>query len=210
MRGRKGRLAKLLSIPVLAACGFVIAAAVTGGGLLAGTPDPTTSASPPPTGGTPTPSPSPAPTVPTTSPVPTTTPRPTPPPTSPAPTPAPTSAPPRFEGCSQGFWKNHPKAWSGYSPSQTLGSVFAGLPDKKASVKLSDALKQGGGGLNALMRQAVAALLNAASTHVDYPLTTAQLIQMVNEAVASGNKATIESLKTTLDGFNNLDAPGFC
>ena len=60
------------------------------------------------------------------------------------------------------------------------------------------------------MRQAVAALLNAAHPDVDYPLTTAQVTDMVNGAVASGNKATIESLKDTLEGFNKLGAPGFC
>ena len=43
MRGRKRLLAKLLSIPVLAACGFVIAATAAGGGVaavLGGTPTP--------------------------------------------------------------------------------------------------------------------------------------------------------------------------
>ena len=33
---------------------------------------------------------------------------------------------------------------------------------------------------------------------------------MVNEAVASGDGAAIESLKDTLDGFNNLGASGTC
>ena len=46
MRGRKGWLVKLLSIPVLAACGFVIATAVTGGGVLAGTGTPTAGPTP--------------------------------------------------------------------------------------------------------------------------------------------------------------------
>src|SRR5215211_4322487 len=194
MRGRKGRLAKFLSIPVLAACGFVIAATVAGGGPLAGTldssptPVPSTTVGPP---GTPTPEPPGTP-----------TPEPTPPP--------PTSAPPNLEGCSQGFWSKHPSAWSGYSPSQTVGSVFAGLPSGIASLKLSDALKLRGGGLKALTRQAVAALLGAANPDVDYPITEAQVVDMVNAAVASGSKANIESHTTTLDGFNMLGAPGFC
>ena len=59
------------------------------------------------------------------------------------------------------------------------------------------------------MRQAVAALLNAENSGVDYPLTTEQVIAMVNDAVASGDP-TIESLKDTLDGFNNLGASGTC
>ena len=59
------------------------------------------------------------------------------------------------------------------------------------------------------MRQAVAGLLNAENSNIDYPLTTAQVIAMVNDAVASGD-AAIESLKDTLEGFNNLGASGTC
>ncbi len=99
--------------------------------------------------------------------------------------------------------------WTGFSRNQTVGSVFAGLPAGIDSLTLSNALTQGGGGLNALMRQAVAALLNAENSDVDYPLTSAQVIDMVNDAVASGD-AAIESLKDTLDGFNNLGATGTC
>jgi hypothetical protein len=116
-----------------------------------------------------------------------------------------------MEGCSHGFWKQHTAAWSTYSPSQTVGSVFTGLPTNIASLTLSDALKLKGGGLNALIREAIAALLNAAHPDVDYPIMPAQeVIDMTNDAVASGNKATIESLKNTFDAFNNLGAPGFC
>jgi hypothetical protein len=190
MRSRKGLLAKILSIPVLVACGFVIAAAVTGGGILAADS---------------TPGPSPAPSTPATP-----TPAPSPPPTTPAPTPSPTSAPANFEGCGQGFWKNHPEVWTTYSPSDTVGSVFTGLPPEIASVTLSDALKLRGGGLNALMRQAVAALLNAAHADVDYALTQAQVVDMVNGAVAGGNQTTIASLTSTLETFNSLGAPGLC
>lgn len=209
MRGRKRLLAKLLSIPVLAACGFVIAATAAGGGVAAVL------------GGTPTPVPSP----PATSPMPTTppaTPNPTPAPTTPNPTPAPTTIttpttttttttrPPHFEGCGHGFWKNHPDEWSGYSPNQKVKSVFPAAPASIKYLTLLEGLKLGGGGANALTRQAIAALLNAAHPDVDYPLTTAQVIAMVNEAFAGNNKATIESLKDTLDEFNNLGASGFC
>jgi hypothetical protein len=203
MQGRKGRLAKILSIPVLAACGFVIAATVAGSGPLAGTVGTSTPpATPSPAPTTPSPAPTPTPTI--TSPAPTTT----RPPTSPGPT----TPAPKFEGCSQGFWKNRLAAWSAtpYSPTDTVGSVFSGLPPSIASLKLSDALRLRAGGLNALMRQAVAALLNAAHPSIDYPLTTAQVISMVNAAVANGGKAGIESLKDLLDGFNNLGAPGVC
>jgi hypothetical protein len=195
MRGRKSRWAKLLSIPVLAACGFVIAATVAGGGLFASTVDPTTGSTP--GSGTPTPAPTPSPN-PTPSPSP--SPTPTVPPTTPPPA---TTPPPKFEGCTPGFWKNHLTAWpDAYSPTDTLGGLFTGLEPALASRTLLSALNQGRGGLDALLRHAVAALLNAGS--IDYPLTTGQIIDMVNEAIASADKDTIESLKDTLDEFNNL------
>jgi hypothetical protein len=183
MRGRKGRLAKLLSVPVLAVCGFAVAATLAGVGLATVT---TTSTS------TPT----------------TTT---TPPPTSTTTTTTTTTTPPGQEGCTPGFWKNHPEAWVGYLPSQTFASVFGvAVPGQPAELTLGAALELGGGGANALARQAVAALLNAAHPEVDYPLSEAQIIAMVNAAITSGNAATIESLKDTLDEANNLTAPGFC
>ena len=203
MKGRKGRLAKYLSIPVLAACGFVLAATAAGGGVAdvldgTATPSPMPSSTRP---ASPPVIPSPAPTATATA-----TPSPTVVPTGPTPTSTPA---PVFEGCGHGFWKKPSRVWSGFSRDQTVGSVFAGLPNDIASLTLSNALKQGGGGLNALMRQAVAGLLNAENPNVDYPLTTAQVIAMVNDAVASGDGA-IESLKDTLEGFNNLGASGTC
>jgi hypothetical protein len=205
MKGRRGRLAKYLSIPVLAACGFVLAATAAGGGVsdvLDGTttptPAPTTRPSSPPV----------TPTLTPTTVVPTTTPMPSP---TVVPSPTPTvTPPPSFEGCGHGFWKKPSRAWTGFSRDQTVGAVFTGLPPGIASLTLSDALTQGGGGLNALIRQAIAALLNAENSEVDYPLTTAQVVDMVDDAVANGDEVAIDSLKDTLDGFNNLGASGTC
>jgi hypothetical protein len=123
------------------------------------------------------------------------------------PAPSTTPPPPGNEGCTPGFWKNHQSAWVGYSPSQTLGSVFTGLSGTLASKTLLQALNTGGGQLDALLRQAVAALLNAASPEVDYPMTEAEIVTAVNAAIASGD---YETLKDQLDAANNLTAPGFC
>ena len=30
------------------------------------------------------------------------------------------------EGCTPGFWKNHPEAWQEYLPTQTIASVYSG------------------------------------------------------------------------------------
>jgi hypothetical protein len=130
--------------------------------------------------------------------------------TSPPPstTPPPTTQPPGGEGCTPGFWKNRAVEFPApYSPSTTLGSVFTGLSAEDAALTFDEALGLNGGGLDALLRQAVAALLNAASADVDYPFTTTQVITMTNAAIASGD---YESTKDLFDEANNLTAPGFC
>jgi hypothetical protein len=131
-----------------------------------------------------------------------------PPPSSPPPSsPPPTTPPPGGEGCTPGFWKNTDVFPAPYSPSTTLGSVFTGLSADDASLTFAEALALGGGGLDALLRQAVAALLNAASADVDYPLSTTEVITLTNAAIASGD---YETTKDLFDEFNNLTAPGFC
>ena len=110
------------------------------------------------------------------------------------------------EGCTPGFWKNHSESYpSGVTAGSTLASVgFVGT----GTITFDQALTEGGGDIDALLRHAASAYLNALS--VDYPLTAAQVVSMTNDAIASGNAATIESLKDTFDGLNNAGAPGFC
>jgi hypothetical protein len=126
-----------------------------------------------------------------------------------------TTVPPGEEGCTPGFWKQpqHLDAWVTYSPDQTLESVFD-VPDAFGldDVTLLEALSLEGGSTTAdaaevLLRQAVAALLNAASPDVDYPLTEAEIIAQVNAALASGDRDTILALAEELDTFNNLFCP---
>jgi hypothetical protein len=106
------------------------------------------------------------------------------------------------EGCTPGFWKTHTDAWQGFTTGQSFDAVFGlgspGLfnPDKT----LLQALNLGGGGFNKLARSAVAALLNAAHSGVDYGMTTSQIITAVQNAFTSGNP---EPLATTLDNLNN-------
>lgn len=96
-------------------------------------------------------------------------------------------------------------AWAGYSPTQTVSSVFGASFGSLGSLTLQQALGTGGGGLNALLRHSVAAVLNAASPYVAYPLTTSQIISGVQAAVAGG-ATSIENLKTQLDTYNNYGA----
>ncbi len=117
-----------------------------------------------------------------------------------------------YEGLSHGYWKNHLEDWSatGYTPDQTLVSVFAqsagfGLGD----YTLLEALDFAGGSTlpekaRILLRNAVAAVLNAAHPNIDYVRTVAEVIADVNAALASGDAATILALEAALDVDNNL------
>jgi hypothetical protein len=118
------------------------------------------------------------------------------------------------EGCTPGFWRqpHHFDSWVGHAPSDLFGDVFdlPGALDRPehntnpASVSLLDALKLKGGGVNALMRHAVAALLNAASGDVSYDLTEAQVISKFNAAIGGGD---VEATKDELEAFNEQGCP---
>jgi hypothetical protein len=117
----------------------------------------------------------------------------------------------------RGYWKqnHHFDSWvaAGYSPNQTLESVFDlpnqwGLDNKTLKEALS--FKSGPGTTGAaqiLLRTAVAALLNSAHPNVDYPRSTAKVVADVNAALASNNRSTILALANELDADNNLGCP---
>jgi len=119
--------------------------------------------------------------------------------------------PPGIHGCTPGFWKQsqHFQFWTGYTTGQTWGSVFADPGTHYANkgqslnsnTSLLGALNLGGGGILALARHGVAALLNSSSESVDYPYTTAQVIAMVNGAIESGDYLTAQA---QLAQFNEL------
>ncbi|PAU51298.1 hypothetical protein BZL41_26860 [Pseudomonas sp. PIC25] len=123
--------------------------------------------------------------------------------------------PPEGEGCTPGFWKNSPGSWgpTGYSPNQTVGSVFS-LPSGQLANQLGgnsliQALNYAGGtnllgSAQILLRAAVAAVLNASHPDVDYPRTAASVIADVNAALATKDRATILALAAALDADNNL------
>ena len=93
-----------------------------------------------------------------------------------------------YEGCTPGFWKNHPNAWADtwLSPDASLEATF-GVDLPGPDMTLLQALNQGGGGFTALGRHAVAGLLNARTAKVDYPYRSSDIIAMVQGAVASGD-----------------------
>lgn len=119
---------------------------------------------------------------------------------------------PEYQGCTPGYWKNHTSAWSvtGYSTSTLVGDVFVG--SLYSGSTLGQAIEFGGGSGVAgaqkiLLRASVAALLNAADPAVMYPLTVSEVVELVNTALASGNRDVILTLATDLDEMNNAGCP---
>jgi hypothetical protein len=120
------------------------------------------------------------------------------------------------EGCTPGYWKNHPSSWpdTGYSTSQPVSSVFPEAyryPALGNSTLLQALSFDGGTGLSGaaeiLLRAGVASLLNASHPGVSFPRTAARVIADVNDALASNNRDTMLVLAAALDADNNLGCP---
>jgi hypothetical protein len=120
------------------------------------------------------------------------------------------------EGGTPGYWKNNAEkkgasAWgpTGLTPSMKVSDVFSSFaPNSTLGKKtLVEALGLNGGGVNALLRHAVAAVLNARHTQVHYAATSFWIVTQVNAAVASNNSTTINNLKCQLDTWNNKYHP---
>ena len=109
-----------------------------------------------------------------------------------------------FEGCTPGYWKQdqHLDSWPAPYTSGTLFSAV--FEDAFPNLTLLQVLGLGGGGLNALGRHAVAALLNAGSGGVNFNWTTAQVISAFNSLFPA---SSYESLKNQLAGFNEQGCP---
>jgi hypothetical protein len=112
-------------------------------------------------------------------------------------------------GLTPGFWKNHTSLWQQYSSSAKLTSIFSGasaLGSPYNSETLLDAISAGGGGVTALFRMGVAAVLNASDTRVGYPLTVTQIENAVNKAIGSGGSAQqVDDLEGLLDKLNSIE-----
>lgn len=110
------------------------------------------------------------------------------------------------QGCTPGYWKqpNHFADWTApYSPDDLFADYFE---DAFPGRTLHDVVKKGGGGLDALGRHTVAALLNAANAEVGYDLTAQEVIDAFN-AVHPGSKRDYETLKNEFERFNEQGCP---
>jgi hypothetical protein len=120
------------------------------------------------------------------------------------------------QGCSPGYWKNHPSSWppTGYSTGQTVSSVFheaTRFPSRGSATLLQALSFQGGsdldGAAQTLLRAGVAALLNAADSQIQYPRQPQAVISAVNTSLASGDRGAMLTLAGQLDADNNLSCP---
>ena len=125
------------------------------------------------------------------------------------------------EGCTPGYWKNHTENWFDDpaipmdASSKTLAKAGFETTTHDGDLLL-DALSYAGGPGAAgaeriLLRAAAAAWLNAAHEGVGYPFRRfndpGNFVAAVNDAIVSGNRATMLALATTLDNANNLGCP---
>jgi hypothetical protein len=121
------------------------------------------------------------------------------------------------EGCSPGFWSQNgirSGSWpAGYDPADSVDSVFGSAAGYLGSTSLLGAL-QGyrsvrgprsdiNGASEILLRQGVAAVLNAESFGSSFPASVGGVVDAVNAALDSGDRAEILTLASTLDEWNN-------
>lgn len=119
-------------------------------------------------------------------------------------------APPGNEGCTPGYWRqaHHFDSYpTGFAPSTpfigaTTGFTFDPALQRPESgnasdLTLLDALTLRGGGVNALIRHAAAAILNANSPDVDYPHSVSDVQDLYN----------IDMDKDALEGANEAGCP---
>ena len=134
------------------------------------------------------------------------------------------------EGLSHGYWKQHLDTWHGtvdylgdqngnqilksILPTQSVAYHFsAATIYNLGGLTMEDALHAKGGrspkaAARLLLKQAVAALLNAAHPNINYPLTIDAAIETVNTALTSRDQDTMLDLADILDDYNNLGDGG--
>ena len=118
----------------------------------------------------------------------------------------PTPTPPSEEGCTPGFGKQeqHFSSWpEPYLPKSDLAQTF-GVDPLAGDPTLLEGLEAKGGGLNALYRHAVAALLNAASDGLDYRYDVPTVLAMFVAALVSGD---YETTKDAFEAASEGDCP---
>ncbi|MCI5223308.1 MAG: hypothetical protein D3924_11695 [Candidatus Electrothrix sp. AR4] len=111
------------------------------------------------------------------------------------------------DGCTPGYWKHehHFDSWYYYETDMEFEFVFD--VDAFPNMNLLEVLQQKGGGIKALGRHTVAALLNASALGVSYPLSFLDVITKFQTAYQSEDKSIIEDTKDELESYNEVVCP---
>jgi hypothetical protein len=124
------------------------------------------------------------------------------------------------KGCTPGYWKQtqHFGNWvAPYDPDDLFSSAFS--VNAFPGMTLLEVLEQGGGGLNALGRHVVAALLNAAYFETvpgyfynvplwpDDTVTSPWEVVLVFGQTYNGTSAQVSALKNKLENANETGCP---
>jgi hypothetical protein len=110
------------------------------------------------------------------------------------------------EGCTPGYWKQkqHFDSWAApYDPMDLFSDHFE---NAFPGMTLLEVLGNDGGGLNALGRHTVAALLNSANSGVSFEDSPGQVIAAFN-GVFPGSKSQYEALKNRFARLNERLCP---
>ncbi len=111
------------------------------------------------------------------------------------------------QGCTPGYWRqeHHYDSWQGFAPGNDFDTVF-GVNVFNPNITLGVAVELGGGGVNALARHGVAALLNAASGGVNFAYTVAQ-VKAIVAGTAAYSGLSVEARKNLLAAANEAGCP---
>jgi hypothetical protein len=111
-----------------------------------------------------------------------------------------------LQGCSPGFWKQEQHFAEWPDPFMPEGSLEDALAEElnEGNPSLLEGLQDGGGGLTALVRQAIAALLNAAHEDLDYAYAPDEVLSLFEAAVTTGS---YDSVKDMFEAANEAECP---
>ena len=111
------------------------------------------------------------------------------------------------QGCTPGYWKNHSTWPAPYIQGSTrFSAVFENAFPRKT---LQQVLSQGGGGLNALGRHTVSALLNASSLGAaNFGMTPQGVIDAFNAVYPGGDYETLKNkFESMSDAYPGVVCP---
>jgi hypothetical protein len=117
-------------------------------------------------------------------------------------------------GCSADIWLTYVERWTAVDPRQLAGTVFS-LNDTLAPLGLEplgttirpSRVDEHLAPARALLQASIAALLNAQTAGVGYPLPASRVLLNVNKALESHKSARIEALASVLEAINKLKCP---